>query len=178
LAKADAAQPQLLAGTPLVVPLAGGDDAQVQILLPAGHAVQLKKEPGQNAVRYTDTHEIGIYQIRALEPKSTGPAAFAVNPDPGELAAAEISREKLRERLGEPIVLFCNGPDEVADTIQRLRKGKSLWEIFLIGVLLTLVAESYLANRLVTRQQPLPDRHASAQRLKRYLPEVVEIPGV
>jgi hypothetical protein len=55
--------------------------------------------------------------------------------------------EELRKKFGKEPVLVCEGPDDVAATLQRLREGQGLWEVFLAAVLAGLVLEAYLANR-------------------------------
>ena len=73
--------------------------------------------------------------------------AFAVNIDPAESDPATLTRQELQSRFGDRPLVYCENPDDLADTITRLREGTSLWELFLAAVLVGLVVEVFLANR-------------------------------
>jgi len=70
-----------------------------------------------------------------------------VNFDPEESDPAELTSEEVKARFGKRPLMVCDNPEDVAGTIQRLREGKSLWEVFLWAVLAGLVVEAFLANR-------------------------------
>ena len=55
---------------------------------------------------------------------------------------------KIEERLGDTPLVFAENPDDLSSTFAWLREGKSLWELFLTGVLIALVFETFISNRL------------------------------
>jgi hypothetical protein len=59
----------------------------------------------------------------------------------------KIERQELQELLGGPI-LFAENPDDLSDTFTGLREGKSLLGLFLAVVLVCLVFETLISNRL------------------------------
>jgi len=137
------------AGAPLVVPL-GGQEAptDVEIVRPSGEVLRLHPEDaGSHSFRYADTHDLGIYLVRVGEPQGQKQYVFAVNFDPEESDPAELTSEEVKARFGKRPLMVCDNPEDVAGTIQRLREGKSLWEVFLWAVLAGLVVEAFLANR-------------------------------
>ena len=85
--------------------------------------------------------------------------AFAVNIDPAESDPATLTGPELRARFGTRPLLVCESPEQLAETMQRLREGTSLWEWFLAAVLIGLVLEVFLANR---RSGPAAD-HAGTR---------------
>jgi hypothetical protein len=131
--------------------------------------------------RYDDTHEIGVYEFRLLgrdsalweatpsategpstirSPTESPPTAggarqigYAVNVDPDEADPAKIEREELEKLLAPAALVFAENPDDLSGTFKQLREGKSLWGLFLTGVLLALVFETLLANRLTPKQE-------------------------
>jgi len=130
--------------------------------------------------RYDDTHQVGIYELRLLgrttlweaTPSATGPSSgfpsatespptvggakqigFAVNVDPDEADPAKIEPEELRERFAPTPLVFADNPDDLSSTFAWLREGTSLWEWFLAAVLIALVFEPLLANRLSPKQE-------------------------
>jgi hypothetical protein len=147
LAGAETAQPQLIAGAPLVLE-ASGPAVSIEITGPSGETVRRQHDsPTAGQLRYEETHEVGIYQVRRLGRDSQVPRAYALNLDPAETDSARLSRRQLEGHFGARPVIFCDDPLQVVATIERLRQGESLWEFFLIAVLVTLVAETFLANR-------------------------------
>ena len=89
--------------------------------------------------------------------------AFAVNIDPAEVDPATITRQELQARFGQRPLLYCESPADLADTIQQLREGTSLWEWFLSAVLIGLVLEVFLANRGTASAQRPPLASAPAR---------------
>jgi hypothetical protein len=67
-------------------------------------------------------------------------------------ATVAINQE-LRERLGRTPLVFAEDADDLTATFTQLREGTSLWELFLTAVLLGLVFETLLANRLSPKQE-------------------------
>ena len=115
---------------------------------PSGEVVRVRQErQAAGGFRYADTHEAGVYLVRLLNRKPPKPMAFAVNIDPAESDPATIAGPELQARFGTRPLLLCENPEQLAETIQRLREGTSLWEWFLAAVLIGLVLEVFLANR-------------------------------
>jgi hypothetical protein len=163
LAGAEAARSQGLAGAPLVVP-AGAmvENTEVEVVRPSGEVLRV---PGPakagEPFRYADTHDAGVYLLRSTDPSRPKQWAFAVNPDPEEADAATTPVEELRKKFGKEPVLVCEGPNDVASTLRRLREGQGIWEVFLAAVLAGLVLEAYLANRRGGRTEtPVPSASA------------------
>ena len=90
-----AASAELVAGTPLVVSMAGEDDsAQLQFTDPSGNVQRIRKE-NQMLVRYLDTYETGVYGVQVLNSRRSKRLAFAYNHDPGETDPAVLSHDAL-----------------------------------------------------------------------------------
>ena len=103
--------------------------------------------------------------IRSLDGRQAMPLAFAVNLDPDECDPAAVTPAELKDRFGPHQLVVCENPENIAATIRTLRQGESLWELFLSAVLVALVVESFLANRLVPRApQPVPVQPSRASR--------------
>jgi hypothetical protein len=165
LAAVEQTMHNLIAGQPIVLHLP--DRAQpvgVEVVPPSGETLRLKTEsvegqPGQT-FRYGNTHEIGIYLLRLLDTVRSTPMAYSVNCDPDEADPAKISREELQGRLGPSPLVFAENPDDLSDTFALLREGKSLWTPLLAVVLIFLVFETFVSNRLSPKPQ-----EQSAQKL-------------
>jgi len=117
------------------------------------------QSPG--TVRYTDTHRPGIYVVRPLGDPTSEELAVAVNIDPDEAEGRTISEEELQHRLGGAPLVFTDHPEDLGDVFRRLREGHGLRDIFLSVVLLVLIFETLLSNRLVPK--PSHDREGAAQ---------------
>ncbi|MBN2021708.1 MAG: BatA and WFA domain-containing protein [Pirellulales bacterium] len=156
LAGAENERNETLAGAP--VALAGaelGGSQGVEVRRPSGETVRLPTEAkgSGRTFRYTDTYDVGVYVFRPSDPAAGGPAGVAVNVDPAEADPARIEPERLRSLLGGAPVVFADNPDDLATTFARLREGESLWELFLIAVLVALVVESFVANRFTPKSE-------------------------
>ena len=158
LAGAEQSRRQTLAGSPLVLELE--DETRsvgVEVLPPSGATIRLSSEgrtdePGQTFT-YADTHDVGIYVLRPLETADRRQIAYAVNIDPDESAPKKIAREELEERFGQTPLVFADDPDDLTATFAKLREGESLWEAFLAAVLIALVFETFVANRLSWKRE-------------------------
>ncbi len=148
MAGANANQPLLIAGSPWTVPAGSGDDVRIEIIQPNGDVVRMNHSPDDNQpLRFTNTHQVGIYEATVHRGVRTHRSAFVVNPDPEESMPARLGHDELEQRLGWTPIIFCDDPATVAETIQTLRHGRSLWGVFLLIVLFSLVAEAFLSNR-------------------------------
>jgi hypothetical protein len=156
LAGAQAGRSQVVTGAPLIVALpahaesAEAGAAQFEVVRPSGETLRVQGEPNTSAFRYVDTHELGIYLLRQVGVKQSRPYAFAVNPDPDESDPTTLTRDELKSLFGRQPIVFCDDPEDVAGTVRRLREGKGLWDWFLAAVLVGLVFEVFLANRVGT----------------------------
>jgi hypothetical protein len=149
LAEAETTRPPLAAGTPLVVPLAGMDVSTVEVTRPTGDVTRLEVDE-RDTFRFLETHEIGVYEVTLTGVNRQENIAFACNTDPEEVSPEILGRDTLQKKWGPAPLLFCESADDLADTIRTLREGESLWELFLVVVLIALVGEAFLANRRVT----------------------------
>jgi hypothetical protein len=139
---------QVLAGASLVIPLQGrGKPVAIEVVRPSGDVVRTQARAKGDNFRYSDTHEGGVYQLRLNEPQGPRTYAFAVNTDPDESDPASLTSEELQRRFGNHPLLLCDGPEELAASINRLREGTSLRNFLLAGVLVMLLLEALLANR-------------------------------
>ena len=166
-----------IAGQPLVLQFA--EETQplgVEVIPPSGETLRLKTEgkkgePGQT-FRYADTHDIGIYLLRLLDAARSTQIAYCVNSDPDEAEPAKLDRKELQSRVGDAPLVFAENPDDLSSTFALLREGKSLWGAFLVAVLVGLVFETFVSNRLSPKQdeqaahQPPPGMRRLAQKGK------------
>jgi hypothetical protein len=158
LAGAEQARHHGVAGSPLVlqfedeIPPLG-----VEVLTPDGETIRRSTEDGQGRrakeFRYGDTHDIGVYTLRLLEAVRPTQIAYSVNVDPDEAVPTKIDRAELEEHFGDTPLVFAEDPDDLTSTFEWLREGKSLWGTFLTCVLIALVFETFLANRLSPKQE-------------------------
>jgi len=157
LAGAEQSRHQALAGSPLVLQFEDElPPGAVEVLPPNGETIRRSTEnkEGQREkeFRYPETHDIGIYLLRLLEAVRPVQIAYSVNVDPDEADPTKIEREELEQRFGTTPLVFAGDPDDLSSTFAWLREGKSLWELFLFCVLIALVFETFLANRLSPKQ--------------------------
>ncbi len=163
-----------LAGTPIILPL---DDAVgqvgVEVRPPSGEMLRLTSEAeqgtGRQVFRYPDTYHIGLYMLRLLDASRPTQLAFSVNVNPDEAVGTKIAREKLEELLKPHPLVFAEDPEDLTDTFTWLREGKSLWGTFLGFVLIVLVFETLIANRLSPKKdeennQPPPGMRRLARK--------------
>ena len=153
LAGAEQARHVALAGSPLVIQFEDQIRPRgVEIQPPSAATIRLKTEDSEGnreaVFRYADTHEIGIYLLRLLEAVRPVQIAWSVNVDPEESDPAKIDRAELQERLSGTTLVWAEDPEDLSSTFQWLREGKSLWGTFLWAVLLILIGEAFVANRL------------------------------
>lgn len=157
LAGAEQSRRETLAGSPLILPPA--DNARptgVEVQAPSGETIRLSLDeqqgPGET-FRYADTHRIGVYVLRWLGASRGDRVAFSVNVDPDEADPTKIQREELQSRFGWTPLVFADNPDDLSGTFALLREGESLWELFLACVLIALVFETFLSNRIGSRRE-------------------------
>jgi len=148
-----------IAGLPLVVDFEPTNrPLSVEVIPPSGVPRRLpnKGEDGQAAptFRYDETHEPGIYTLRLLEGTTPSQLAYAVNPDPDESLSATVDREEFAQWAKPAEVIYADNPEDLSDVFRRRREGdQDLWPWFLTAVLMVLVFETFLSNRLSPKQQ-------------------------
>jgi hypothetical protein len=147
-----------IAGQPLVLQFP--DQPQpigVELIPPSGETLRLKTEAAGGAVgqtfRYPNTYDIGIYLLRMLNTMRASQVTYAINYDPDEADPATLEREALKERLGPAPLVFAENPDDLSSTFALLREGKSLWSFFLTAVIVALVLETLVSNRLGPKRE-------------------------
>jgi hypothetical protein len=127
----------------------------VEVQPPSGAVIRLSTidQEGNRAkeFQYAETHDIGVYLLRPLEGVRPVQLAYSINPDPEEAAGERVSREELEKLLPAVPLVFAENPDDLSDTFRWLREGRSLWSLLLAVVLLALVFETFLSNRLTPR---------------------------
>ena len=147
-----------LAGLPLVVPLdekLRSSNAEVQPPSGTVNRFKLIDEKGQplKEFHYADTDEIGVYLVRLLGGAKPVQVAYSVNVDPEESNPAKIDREELTKRFGKTPLIFADDPEHLESVFKLLREGKSLWGMFLSAVLVVLIFETLISNRLTPKKQ-------------------------
>ena len=80
-----------------------------------------------------------------------GVLALVANTDPEESDTARVGEARLRELCGDlaaraPVLI--RGPEGIAKTVSRVRKGVELWDLFFATVLGVVLFESFFSNRL------------------------------
>jgi hypothetical protein len=147
-----------IAGQPLMLPFPeAARPVGIELVPPSGETLRLKSEGTEGKVgqtfRYADTHAIGVYLLRVLGTTRPEQISYAVNGDPDEADPQKIERQELQERFGRLPLIFAENPDDLSATFAWLREGKSLWGLFLSLVLVGLVFETFLSNRLSPKQE-------------------------
>jgi hypothetical protein len=154
LAGVEADRPPVIAGSPATIPLGSGPAragaVPVEVVRPSGEVVRLRPLPEDGPIlRYAETHDVGIYLFRVgrdAAARSEMPLPVAVNIDPGESDPTTLTREEIQARFPAHKLVYCERPEAVTGTLQRLHEGTSLWESVLAIVLIVLVFEAFLAN--------------------------------
>jgi hypothetical protein len=147
-----------LAGLPLVVPLdekLRSSSAEIQPPSGTVNRFKLVDEKGQRLkeFRYPDTDEIGIYLVRLLGGAKPVEIAYSVNVDPEESNPAKIDHDELMKRFGKTPLVFADDPEHLDNVFKLLREGKSLWGMFLTAVLVVLIFETLVSNRLTPKKE-------------------------
>jgi hypothetical protein len=103
--------------------------------------------------RYADTYDAGFYLLQLKQGVRPMQAAFSVNVDPDEAKPDKLEREELQQLFGKIPLVFADDPQDLTSEFTLLREGRSLWSVLLTIVLIGLVFETLIANRLT----PKPD---------------------
>lgn len=158
LAGAEQARHTALAGAPLVIPFEKDiRPLAVEVQPPSGATIRLstvdKDGRQRDEFRYADTHDVGIYLLRMLQAVRPMQIAFSVNLDPDETKPDKLDREELQKRFGKIALVFAEDPEDMGTVFKLLREGKSLWGLFLTAVLIGLVFETLISNRLTPKHE-------------------------
>lgn len=116
--------------------------------------LQSTEVDGAQRLRFTETHDGGIYEVRMTRARHPQEFAFAVNFDPEEADTRTLTAEELGTRLGSAVE-FATDEASLDEAILRLREGTPLMDWFLVLVLIIGVLEVLVANRLGNRE-PIP----------------------
>ena len=125
----------------------GATSALAGEALSAPRGATVLRLPGDSTVAvdgsrtYRDTRRPGFYTFLAGDSVLS---VHAVNPAPGESQLAQASDEVVTAALGPEAVLVGDG-DEWARSIFRVRQGPEVWRALLLGALLLLLVEAFLA---------------------------------
>ncbi|MCS7237949.1 MAG: BatA and WFA domain-containing protein [Thermoguttaceae bacterium] len=168
---------QVAAGRPIVIPFEDQIPPRVaEILPPSGAVIRKELKPDGEAVlrefRYSDTHQPGFYVVRLLEGVTPRQMTFAVNFHPDEVRPEKIDRKALEEHLAPSPVVWAENPEDLSSTFRYLREGTSLWEFFLLLVLVGLVCETFVSNFFTPKQERPPLAAEPLRRLRR-MPETL-----
>lgn len=123
----------------------------VEIIPPSGAVLrrEIKRNadgsPGSTFV-FEDTHQIGVYQLRPLETARQTTIPFSVNMNGDELDSVGLTDESSKELFGETPFVFAQAGEEINSTFNQLKRGTSLWDVFLWLVLIVLVFEAFISN--------------------------------
>jgi hypothetical protein len=153
LSGAEQARHQGLAGVPIVLQFK--DEIRplgVEVVPPSGETIRLSTRDEQGnkgqAFRFADTHDVGIYTFHLLQAVSAKQIAYAVNVNPEEAESAKIAPQELKDLVAPMPVIYAENVDDLTKTFDLLRHGKSLLGTALIIVLVILVFETLVSNRL------------------------------
>jgi hypothetical protein len=156
LAGAEQTRHTALAGQPIVLPFEKDiRPLAVEVQPPSGATNRVstvdKDGKQRDEFRYPDTHDIGVYLLRFLQAVRPVQIAYSVNIDPEESKPEKLEREELQKRFGKIALVFAEDPDDLTNVFKLLREGKSLWGTFLTLVLIGLVCETLISNRLTPK---------------------------
>ncbi len=144
----------------------------VNVTMPDGtiEVLTLGTGPAGPVASFAKTDQPGIYRWKVVSAGRPGrpgdlAGAFAVNPDGAEsdlvgiaptALAGEIKQSAERAGLKPPDVYFGKTLDEVHAAAADAAAGDNLWDRLLAVVILLLVVEAVLANRLRRGAEPTP----------------------
>jgi hypothetical protein len=141
----DSGQAQFYVGDPVTLPAAPGRRG-LRVKKPDGQVVSLEPE----STIFADTGMPGLYTLES----AADPRVFAVNLDPAESATAPMPPEALERRglLGTRAVAAAAPEQARARAFYLgLEQDQRLWRWLIVGVLLVLLAETWVAARAARR---------------------------
>jgi len=150
---------QTVAGQPLTFTFKEDERPKtVEIIPPSGELLrrELKKDAdGKISATFVfeDTNQVGVYTLRPLDTARQVQIPFSVNIDSDELDSACLTEENCKARFAGTPYVFAQAGDEIDSTFDQLKRGTSLWDMFLWIVLTILVCEAFVSNRLSQRKE-------------------------
>lgn len=154
---------QTVAGVPLQMRFKPGESPQsVEIVPPSGGVMQIPLTKSGSAnlkgadtqgetFIFPETSQPGIYTLRPIGGTSSEAIPFSVNIDGDEIAPEMMAESDFREKFASTPLVFAKAGESIETTFEDLKRGTSLWDMFLMIVLAVLVAEAFVSNRLSQR---------------------------
>jgi hypothetical protein len=150
-------QQQTEAGAPLVVGFSERIPDSMEILLPSGatlrRPVEVSTDSGEARFTFDETHQPGIYLLRPQGLSRSRQRAFSVNPVSAEISGENLSIDQIENRFPETPFVYCAGVEQLEVTLSELREGTPLWDLFFLLLLLFLIFECFISNKLTTRRE-------------------------
>ena len=149
---------QTVAGQPLSFTFKDDDVPKtVEIIPPSGAVLrrELKRTTGgkpSNTFIFEETDQVGVYLLRPLDTARQMQIPFSVNLDGDELDTAALTEEEAKARFGNSPFVYTNAGDQMNTTFAQLKRGTSLWDMFLWSVLVALAVEAFVSNRFTQRK--------------------------
>ncbi|MDR0338483.1 MAG: BatA domain-containing protein [Planctomycetaceae bacterium] len=150
---------QVIAGQPLTFTFKVDEcPRSVEIIPPSGEVLRRElKRTADNEINpvfvFEDTNQVGVYTLRPLETVRAVQIPFSVNIDGEELDSVGLTEADCKTFFAGTPYVFAHVGDEIDSTFERLKQGTSLWDIFLWAVLIILVCEAFISNRLSQRKE-------------------------
>lgn len=150
---------QAIAGQPLTFIFKEDEHPQsVEIIPPSGEVLRRELKKGVNSeigttFVFEDTDQVGVYTLRPLGTARPIQIPFSVNIDNDELDSAGLTEEDCKKLFAGVPYVFVQAGDEIDSTFEQLKSGTSLWNMFLWVVLIILVCEAFISNRLSQRKE-------------------------
>lgn len=123
----------------------------VEITPPGSGLIQLPvKKTGaeEETFVFAETQQIGIYTLRPIGGVSSEAIPFSVNLDGDEVDPVLITESEIKEKLTFTPVVFSKAGEQIESTFRDLKQGTSLWDMFLLFVLIVLVVEAFVSNKV------------------------------
>lgn len=120
----------------------------VSVRDPRGGTAQLAAVPSLDLARFefSDTHFAGFYKVQNLQ-DPTDSHWFAANAPRAESNLEAFDEQALRARYPDLDVRWIDRGSDVAAAVSEARVGKEIWPILFAIVVMSLLAESFFAQR-------------------------------
>ena len=142
-----------VAGMPLEYRFLENDAAEsIEIIPPTGGVIQIPIEDGRS-IRFDETYQIGVYTIRPLGGIRRDTIPFSVNIDDDEIDPKIVTETELGKIFGEKSFVYIKAEDKKPLDLSMFKSGTSLWDMFIIFVLVILIVEALIANRLTLNRK-------------------------
>lgn len=141
-----AADRNIVAGTPAVVPLDRRDVTTAFVRTPGGDDFPAAVDPLRGTVTFTATREAGNYVVQAGGRDQGVTTGFSVNLDPSATDFHRLGPEELAAVLG-PKARLARSEDELARDVELDRIGAELFGWVILLAALAMAADWIVANR-------------------------------